>query len=173
MYTEDAKDRILQHHDLYIANFALDKQANVFNKSNSTATTADNILEMIDKAYTQLLKNDVKPNTEVVLTLDYDHLEVLRRAYEKLDTNNSEMLNNGRMGKYHNIIIKASNNIATKDGYSYMQLKTRRAISFVKPHMHLEPYKPEKHFGDAVKGYSIFDGAITRPKEMVVIKSKI
>lgn len=173
MYTEEAKDEILQHQDLYVANFALAKQAKVFNKDNTTATTADNILDMIDSAYTQLLKNDVKPSTEVVLTLDFDHLAVLRKAYEKLDTNNSAMLKNGRMGMYHNIIIKASNNVATKDGFSYMQLKTRRAISFVKPYMHLEAYKPEKHFSDAVKGYSIFDGAITRPKEMVVIKSKI
>lgn len=173
MYTEEAKDEILQHHDLYIANFALDKNANVFNKSNTSAATVDTILGMIDKAYTALLKNDVKPSTKVTLTLDYDHLELLRRAYEKLDTNNSAMLKNGVMGMYHNIVIKASNNVATKDGYAYMQLKTDRAISFVKPHMHLEAYKPEKYFGDAVKGYSIYDGALTRAKEMVVIKSKI
>lgn len=173
MYTEEAKDEILQHQDLYIASFALNKQANVLDKAGATATT-DNILQMIDAAYTKLLKNDVKPSTEVVLTLDYDHLELLRRAYEKLDTNNSAMMRNGRMGMYHNIIIKASNNVPKDDkGFSCMQLKTRRAISFVKPHMHMEAYKPEKYFGDAVKGYSLFDGAITRPKEMVVIKSKI
>lgn len=173
MYTEEAKDEILQRHDLYIANFALDKNANVFNKSNTSAATVDTILGMIDKAYTALLKNDVKPSTKVTLTLDYDHLELLRRAYEKLDTNNSAMMKNGIMGMYHNIVIKASNNVATKDGFAYMQLKTDRAISFVKPHMHLEAYKPEKYFGDAVKGYSIYDGALTRAKEMVVIKSKV
>lgn len=172
-YTSEAKNQILIEEDSYIANFALHKNAYVFNKTNSTTTTADNILAMINKAYTALLKKNVPRSTEVVLTLDYDHLEVLRTAYEKLDTNNSEMLRNGRVGMYHNIIIKASNNIPVENGYSMMQLKTRKAISFVRPHIHMEAYKPEKHFGDAIKGYEIFDGELTRPNEMVVIKSKI
>ena len=98
---------------------------------------------------------------------------MLRTAYEKLDTNNSQMMKNGRVGMYHNIIVKASNNVAESGGYKYIQLKTRDAISFVRPHIHLEAYKPEKYFGDAVKGYEIFDGDLTGPNEMVVIKSKI
>ena len=173
IYTRKAKDKLLVEEDSYIAGMALNSNAYVFNKSNSTATTADTILSMIDKAYTALLKKNVPLTTEVVLTLDYDHLEVLRTAYEKLDTNNHEMLKNGRVGRYHNIIVKASNNVAENGGYKYIQLKTRNAISFVRPHIHLEPYKPEKYFGDAVKGYEIFDGDITAPNEMVVIKSKV
>lgn len=172
-YTERAKYKIMQEEDQYIANMALAKNAFVFNKSNSTATTADTILDMINKAYTALLKKDVPMTKDVIITLDFDHLEVLRKAYEQLDTNNSAMMKNGRVGMYHNIIVKASNNVAEKDGYKYIQLKTRDAISFVRPHIHLEPYKPEKYFGDAVKGYAIFDGDLTAANEMVVIKSKV
>ena len=172
-YTERAKYKIMQEEDQYIANMALAKNAFVFNKSNSTATTADTILDMINKAYTALLKKDVPMTKDVIITLDFDHLEVLRKAYEQLDTNNSAMLKNGRVGMYHNIIVKASNNVAEQGGYKYIQLKTRDAISFVRPHIHLEPYKPEKYFGDAVKGYAIFDGDLTAANEMVVIKSKV
>lgn len=172
-YTERAKYKIMQEEDQYIANMALAKNAFVFNKSNSTATTADTILDMINKAYTALLKKDVPMTKDVIITLDFDHLEVLRKAYEQLDTNNSAMLKNGRVGMYHNIIVKASNNVAEQGGYKYIQLKTRDAISFVRPHIHLEAYKPEKYFGDAVKGYAIFDGDLTAANEMVVIKSKV
>ncbi len=173
IYTRKAKHKLLQREDKFIANMALHDNAYVFNKSNSSATTADTILGMIDKAYTALLKKDVPLTKEVIITLDFDHLEVLRTAYEKLDTNNSQMMKNGRVGMYHNIIVKASNNVAENGGYKYIQLKTRDAISFVRPHIHLEAYKPEKYFGDAVKGYEIFDGDLTGPNEMVVIKSKI
>lgn len=172
-YTERAKYKIMQEEDQYIANMALAKNAFVFNKSNATTTTADNILDMINKAYTALLKKDVPMTKDVIITLDFDHLEVLRKAYEQLDTNNSAMMKNGRVGMYHNIIVKASNNVAEQGGFKYIQLKTRDAISFVRPYIHLEPYKPEKYFGDAVKGYAIFDGDLTAANEMVVIKSKV
>ena len=86
IYTRKAKHKLLQREDKFIANMALHDNAYVFNKSNSSATTADTILGMIDKAYTALLKKDVPLTKEVIITLDFDHLEVLRTAYEKLDT---------------------------------------------------------------------------------------
>ena len=55
IYTRKAKHKLLQREDKFIANMALHDNAYVFNKSNSSATTADTILGMIDKAYTSLL----------------------------------------------------------------------------------------------------------------------
>ena len=34
----------------------------------------------------------------------------------------------------------------------------------------MEAYRPEEYFADAVKGYSLFDGKVTAPKEIVALQ---
>lgn len=171
-YTQRARYKIQNQEDQYVANFALSTAV----KKVTTTLTTDTIkanrafLDLVDNAYATLMMNDVPSSKDVVLTIDWKYLNVLRNQYQELDTNNHEMVGNGKVGRYHNIIVKVSNNIATKGAKSYFQLKTRDAISFVRPYTYLEAYKPEKHFGDAVKGYTLFDGAVTAPKEIVAIE---
>ena len=97
---------------------------------------------------------------------------MVKQAYVHLDTNNSEMMKNGRVGKYGGMILKESNNVYNDGTHDYIQVKTNRAISFVNPYVHMEPYRPEGYFADAVKGYAIYDGKVTRPKEIVTLKAK-
>ena len=135
--------------------------------------TKDNILEKIDAAQQKLWENDVKQNTKVTLTVSPRFYMLLRQAYSRLDTDNSDMLKNGVVGRYGNIIVKMSNNVAKGTGDSdLIQLKTDRAIAFVNPMTHTEAYRPEKSFSDAVKGFVLFDGKIVRPKEMIVMNVK-
>lgn len=169
-YMSEAKDVVAEAQDSYIAAFANDK--NIAKETATEAITKDNILDFIDKAYLKLLKNDVKRSTEVTLTASPTFIMILKRAYVELDTNNSEMLRNGRVGRYSNIIIKESNQCLADNTYEYFQLKTNKAISFVKPYIHLEPYRPESNFSDAVKGYALYDGKVTRPKEIIGLKVK-
>ena len=98
---------------------------------------------------------------------------ILKRAYTDLDTDNSDILKNGKVGRYGSAIIKMSNNVA-KDtsGNHLIQLKTDRAIAFANPMTHIEPYRPEKSFSDAVKGFILYDAMIVRPKELIVGKVK-
>ena len=169
-YMAEAKDVIAEQQDAFIAAFANDK--NIAKETATEAISKDNILDFIDKAYLKLLKNDVKRTTDVTLTVSPQFTMILKRAYVELDTDNSEMLRNGRVGRYSNIIIKESNQCLTDNTYEYFQLKTNKAISFVKPYLHLEPYRPEGNFSDAVKGYSLYDGKVTRPKEIIGLKVK-
>ena len=169
-YMQEAKDAVAEAQDKYIASFAKDK--NIYTETASAAITKDNILDFIDKAYLKLLQNDVKRGTEVTLTASPKFIMILKRAYVDLDTDNSEMIKNGRVGRYSGITIKESNQCEADSTHEYFQLKTNKAISFVKPYIHLEPYRPEGNFSDAVKGYALYDGKVTRPKEIVALKVK-
>lgn len=158
--------------DKFVADLALDKQALVKN-SSAVTITKDNILTQIDELLTVLLENDVKRSANITLTLPPKFTMILKQAYTDLDTNNSEMLKNGVVGKYNGITIKESNNCAKDTAGNYMlQLKTNRAIAFVNPMTHIEPYRPENGFSDAIKGFILYDGVIARPKEMIVARWK-
>ena len=136
------------------------------------ALTADTILDLINSCATKLFENDVKLNTELVLTGTPKFIEILRKAYEKLDTNNSEMMKNGKVGRYHNITIKMSNNVHHDDTYEYIMLRTKRALAFVNQVTHSEAYRPERGFEDAVKGFVVYGGKWVRPKENITLAVK-
>jgi hypothetical protein len=136
-----------------------------------------NILDAIDNAMLLLLENDVTRTTEITLTAPPAFVQMLKRAYVQLDTDNSEMMRNGRVGKYGGVIIKESNNVyktgTAGSKVSHIQLKTNNAIAFVKPYLHLESYRPQGYFQDAVKGYSLYDGKVVRPKEIIDLNVKL
>lgn len=154
--------------DKFVANQSLAKEAVVFN-STATTITKENILTTIDDMLVKLLENDVKRSSKITLTLPPKMAMILKQAYVDLDTDNSKKLENGVVGKYNGILIKESNNCAKDTNGNYMvQLKTDRAIAFVNPMTHIEPYRPENGFSDAVKGFILYDGIIARPKELIV-----
>lgn len=158
--------------DKYVAGLSLRKEA-IKDAAAVQSLTKANILGVIDKALEKLYENDVKQNTKITMTVPPWFYTVLKQAYIDLDTDNSDMMKNGRVGRYGSIIVKMSNNVA-KDasGNSLIQVKTDRAIAFVNPMTHTEPYRPEKRFSDAVKGFILYDGKIVRPKEMINIFCK-
>lgn len=166
--SKETSEGLADEMDKFVANFATDKQAVVHN-ATAIAITKDNILTTIDEMLVKLLENDVKRGSKITLTLPPKFVMLLKQAYVDLDTNNSEMMKNGAVGKYNGITIKESNNCAKDTNGNYMvQLKTDRAIAFVNPMTHIEPYRPQEGFSDAVKGFILYDGVIARPKELIV-----
>lgn len=140
---------------------------------STTAITVDNILKQIDLGVQKLMENDVKPETKIVITVSPWFKTILRQAYVQLDTNNSAMLKNGRVGQYDNVIVKMSNNChRNSDNGHDIMLRTQRAVAFANPLTHVEPYRPEKRFADAVKGFVLYGTKIVRPKELVVLNVK-
>ena len=129
------------------------------------------ILDAIDDAYLKLLEANVSRNTKVTLTAPPWFIMMLKRAYVELDTDNSAMLANGRVGRYGGITLKESNNVyhvdeSGNDVY-HIQLKTDEAIAFVNPYTHMEGYRPDETFIDCVKGYTLFDGMVVAPKQVI------
>lgn len=172
-FTTKAKDNVADVIDQFIAGLHVGNCEKAFvsdvaidsNPSNASATY---ILDAIDEAYLKLLENNVSRNTKVTLTAPPWFIMMLKRAYVELDTDNSTMLANGRVGRYGGITLKESNNVYTDgSGHSHIQLKTDEAIAFVNPYTHMEGYRPDLTFIDCVKGYTLFDGMVVAPKQVI------
>ena len=168
-FTTKAKDNVADEMDQFIAGLHVDNCDTAF--TNATQVTVSTILDAIDEAYLKLLENNVSRNTKVTLTAPPWFIMMLKRAYVELDTDNSAMLKNGRVGRYGGIILKESNNVyhateSANDVY-HIQLKTDEAIAFVNPYTHMEGYRPDLTFIDCVKGYTLFDGMVVAPKQVI------
>ncbi len=159
--------------DKLISEVARDKLAVRFNPT-ATAITKDNVLSTIDAALVKLYDNDVQPNDEIVMTVKPWFYMILKQAYTALDTDNSKMLENGKVGRYGNVIVKMSNNVAQDtNSNDLVMIRTKKAVAFANPKVHTEPYRPEKAFADAVKGFALYDTKIVRPKELIVLNCKV
>lgn len=172
-FTTKAKDNVADVIDQFIAGLHVGECEKAF--TSDAALTADPtennavyILDAIDDAYLKLLENNVSRNTKVTLTAPPWFIMMLKRAYVELDTDNSAMLANGRVGRYGGITLKESNNVYKDSSDHYhIQLKTDEAIAFVNPYTHMEGYRPDLTFIDCVKGYTLFDGMVVAPKQVI------
>lgn len=157
--------------DKYIAKFAADAKAEKLDTASQQITKA-NILNYVDKGLKKLYENNVSHNSKITLTVPPWFYMLMKQAYVDLDKNNSTMIENGKVGRYGNVIVKMSNNVHKTGTDSLIMLRTDKAIAFANPLTHVEPYRPEKSFADAVKGFVLYGGIIARPKEMVVLNCK-
>ena len=155
--------------DKYIASLANDKLAV---KSASTQVTKDNVLELIDAGIQKLYENNVSDSTEITLTVSPRFYFILKRAYAELDTNNHELLKNGKVGMYGKVVVKMSNNVAKDGTADLIMLRTNEAIAYVESDVHSEAYRTENGFSDGVKGYILYDAQIVRPDELYVLRVK-
>jgi hypothetical protein len=173
-YMKNARDKVAQAQDSYI--LAMAKNATVVKEVTVPRTnSAKALMTALDDALIYLLENNVSRDTGIVAITPPKFNIILKDEYVDLDTNNSAMLGNGAVGRYSSILVKESNNVyvdETADNTFYVPVMTKRAISFVKPYIHMKAQEPDDYFHDEVKGYSLFDGMITRPKEIGVIKVK-
>ena len=160
-------------HDLFVSNLVKGTSGVQMYKGGQAQTlSVDNIFGIFDAAQQVLFENDVTPSTKVTITVPPFVHTILRQGFIKTDTDNSQMLKNGEVARYGNMIIKMSNNVARDtDGNYLIHVKTDRAIAFVNQFTKIVPYSPEKSFGDAVKGLDLYGGKIVRPKELIVLKA--
>lgn len=171
-FTTKAKNNVADVIDQFIAGLHVGECDTAF--TNDTQIEADPngsnkyILDAIDEAYLKLLENNVSRSTKVTLTAPPWFIMMLKRAYVELDTDNSTMLANGRVGRYGGITLKESNNVyKDANNHYHIQLKTDEAIAFVNPYTHMEGYRPDLTFIDCVKGYTLFDGMVVAPKQVI------
>lgn len=171
--SKETSEGLANEMDKYIAKMAVDKTVP---KLHNTAEKVekDNVLDIIDNAIQKLQENDVSVSSGIVITVSPRFFKIFKQAYIGKDTNNSEELKNGKIAMYGSVTVKLSNNIEkTEDGaVDNIMIRTKRAIAFVNPLTHTEAYRPEKKFGDAIKGYVLFDGKVVRPKEIININVK-
>lgn len=89
----------------------------------------------------------------------------------------AQTLANGFVGRAAGFDVVESNNVPTATdataGVSFkIQVSTPRARSFAEQIVETEAYRPERRFGDALKGLHVYGGKIVRPAEMAVAHVK-
>lgn len=171
-----AKDMDIHIASIHVGDLGVHKYEPKISNEN-VAVSADGaggtkpILDVMDEIRQRLLENDVDPDEYNSLTAPWWFIMMLKRAYVELDTNNSEMLKNGRVGMYGNTTLKASNNCyhATEGGHDvyHLQLKTKEAITFANPFTHSHAYTPEDFFEDKVKGYSLYQAKVVDGQQII------
>jgi hypothetical protein len=174
-YQADASQQIADTMDSYIATFA-DK----FPKFNTSTITLDvnNICKNLTKMNTVIRKNNVK--AELKMEVPFEFLDILVEAYESSQANNEELMKSGKIsskenaGVYHKMIFEASNNCpVTNDGVYTCALRTKRALAFVNRCSLSEKFRSHTGFSDVLRGYTLYDAKVVRPKEGLAIKFKV
>lgn len=165
--------------DVYVAKFAQSTDIATVNSSavipKKESSEANWIANQIDLGIQKLHENDVPFDEELELIITPRAYTILKESMILTDTNNSALLTNGKVGRYGNVWVKVSNNVATSSNAGLIDLcmlRTKGAISLVNPLLEIEPYRPEKKMADALKGLNLYGGKIVRPKEIVILNWK-
>ena len=167
----EASEGVASKMDSYIADLSKGKVGVQKYANSNTVITDSNVLDVLDACQQKLFENDVAPSTPVTVTMPPWLFTKFRKAYRTADTDNSKILKNGQVAMYGNMVVRMSNNVAKNaSDHHLVQVKTKRAIAFAQGKPHVEPYRPEKKFEDAVKGFVLYGAKIVRPKEMVTIE---
>lgn len=159
--------------DSYIAGMALTKEAKLMNTA-ALKIDATNVLSELDKAWQALVENNVPTSEPINVVMSPRFWVLLKQKIMELDTDNSKLIKTGQMAKYSNMNLIMSNSIATSNNGAVdnIMVMSEKAIAYVNPLTKTEAYRPEKRMADAVKGFTLFDAKIVRPKELIVMNVK-
>lgn len=142
-------------------------------------TTA--VLAALDLAQQKLFENDVASSTAVIITVSPRFFTLFRQAFGDKDTDNSALLKNGVVGRYNGMTIKLSNNVYTSGSgasnglggaVDNIMVRTQRAVAFAQPFMESEAMRSSTSFSDLIRGLTLFDAKIVRPKEILNLNVK-
>ena len=140
------------------------------NKIGSTTTpevpTKDDAYEYLVDLGTILDENDVPLEGRYVVVPAWFHGLLLKdERFIKAGTRRSDsVLANGEVGEAAGFAILKSNNVPNDAGEKYKILAGHRiATAYVEQIVDLQTYKPEKRFGDAVKGLHVYGAKVVRP----------
>ena len=134
--------------------------------------TKDNVMDWVDACVLALLQNDVSRKTKIFATVPPWLWMLVKNKLTEVDTDNSGRIRSMEIGNYGNVTFKCSNNCAQDGENSLPMFRTARAIAAVQPMTHVEAYRPEAGFSDAVKGFVLYEQKIVRPKELIVLPCK-
>ncbi len=157
--------------DAYVASLVVEDKANL-NSASSTdiSTVTDGGISLIEGGFATLYGNNCKPSDTFHLEITPEWYTILRPEIITLDTNNSEIIKKGYVGKYGNALISIENMLGTwNDGTrdtKLAMLRTNKAIAFAGQIDKVEAYRPQDAFSDAIKGLYVFGSKIVRPEQI-------
>ena len=171
LYRRQVSNELAMIHDKYIASMAQSPLAKMA-FANATQATKANILEMLDDAVQWLQEGDVPTTEKVTAFVTPAAFKLIRQNDISLDTDNSKMLASGAVAKYNNLDIVISNNVVRNNGVDYCMIMTDKAIAFVDAITKIEAKRANDYIADEVRGVSLYDAKLIRPKELYVLNIK-
>lgn len=171
LYRKQVANEYAMMHDQYIASMARSPLAKMAS-ANATQATKANILEMLDDAVQWLQEGDVPTTEKVTAFVTPAAFKLIRQNDISLDTDNSKMLASGAVAKYNNLDIVITNNVVRDNGVDYCMIMTDKAIAFVDAITKIEAKRANDYIADEVRGVSLYDAKLIRPKELYVLNIK-
>ena len=171
LYRRQVSNELAMIQDRYIASMARSPLAKMAS-ANATQATKANILEMLDDAVQWLQEGDVPTTEKVTAFVTPAAFKLIRQNDISLDTDNSKMLASGAVAKYNNLDIVISNNVVRNNGVDYCMIMTDKAIAFVDAITKIEAKRANDYIADEVRGVSLYDAKLIRPKELYVLNIK-
>ena len=125
-----------------------------------------NPLDLIDDLVEALSDNNVPQSAKLEIIVPPKFYKLLKQEYRELDTDNSEMMSTGRVGRYNRVsVVQSTNCYKPAAGQYHLCIRTPRYIGMADALTKVEPYRPEKKFADAIKGLHLYDAKVIREKE--------
>jgi hypothetical protein len=176
--TKEATLGLSEEADKYVASLVnanittLAANGNVGTKTDISGVT-DGGIGLIEAGFKKLYENNCKVTDTYHLEINPEWYTILRPEIIELDTNNSELIKKGYVGKYGNALISIENLLykGTYDSTANVtlcMLRTTKAIAFAGQIDKVEAYRPHDAFQDALKGLYVFGAKIVRPEQLYV-----
>ncbi len=161
--------------DSYLAGVIADAVA-TGNKIGSTTTpkvpTKDDAYEYLVDLGVLLDESNVPLDGRFVVVPAWFHGLLLKdERFIKAGTRRSDAtLANGEVGSAAGFSIMKSNNVPNTTGEKYKIVAGHSmATTYVEQVLDLQTYKPEKRFGDAVKGLHVYGAKVVRPTALAML----
>ena len=171
---EEGSIALSEEGDKYVASLVkAGADAGTISAIDGGEATKENAIETVEEGFAVLYGNNCKVSESYWLEIDPSFHKVLRPSLTELLTNNVEMAKKGIVGRYGNANVTIENLLAKSGTQVYNQLRTNHAVAFAEQIDKVEAYRPQDAFEDALKGLYVFGALVTRPEEIVVLKTNI
>lgn len=159
--------------DKYVATIVKEAADNSTIAVEEATVTKENAMETYEGILASLYEKNVPVSETLYFEVTPKVFVNYRQALTELSTDNPEILKKGAVGKINNAYVTIENLLATSGTHTYNILRTSKAVAFAEQIDKVEAYRPENAFQDALKGLYVFGAKITRPEEIVVLKTTI
>ncbi len=172
---EHVRDVIIANKNCALAKYATKGVANAITLTSGTASGDQvNILDFIDEFVMALRLNNVKDSEKLFAEVSPAFMRRLKTALRNIDTDNSSIVRGRKITTYNGIDFYMSNamlkKVDDKTMEEYCFIRTGDSVAFFDPLTVIQPYKPEKGFGDALKGFNLYDAGVVDEKACLFAK---
>ena len=164
---KDLADQFVASHYVYAPT-----DTNVGDDSSPLNALADDVAyELLVELGVKLDERNIPTDGRVVIVPPFFHGALLKddRFVKTGGTKAEATLANGMVGEAAGFTVLKSNNVPNTAGAKYKVIAAHpMGFSYAEQIVSLETYKPEKRFGDGVKGLHVYGGKLIRPDAWAV-----